>query len=123
MEFWKGIMYCLRYKDILYGSRIKSLICLIAFCGGIPLALFYSGESRPNMLMNFQYYDFITDFNVKDNSNDKIVPSGEKEITAVLDGQQRLTALLIGLRGSYTYKTPYLRQDHPQAYQKRGTLP
>lgn len=86
---------------------------------GYPIGSFLFWRIKTEHVNDFQYYDFITDFNVKDNSNDKIVPSGEKEITAVLDGQQRLTALLIGLRGSYTYKTPYLRQDHPQAYQKR----
>ena len=73
---------------------------------GYPIGSFLFWRIKTEHVNDFQYYDFITDFNVKDNSNDKIVPSGEKEITAVLDGQQRLTALLIGLRGSYTYKTP-----------------
>ena len=38
---------------------------------------------------------------------------------AVLDGQQRLTALNIGLRGSYASKTKWRRFGRPQSYPKR----
>lgn len=87
---------------------------------GYPIGSFLFWRIKAENVNAFQYYDFIKDFNVKNNYlNQKFTPGGEKEITAVLDGQQRLTALLIGLIGSYTYKTPYLRQDHPLAYQKR----
>ena len=41
------------------------------------------------------------------------------EATAVLDGQQRLTALYLGLRGSYTYKIRWKRKDDPAAYPSR----
>jgi hypothetical protein len=34
----------------------------------------------------------------------------------VLDGQQRLTSLLIGLRGSFTIKTKWKRWDDPAAW-------
>ena len=85
-----------------------------------PIGSFLFWRIKAAYVNDFQYYDFIQDFNVKNSYlSHKFTPSGEKEITAVLDGQQRLTALLIGLRGSYTYKTPYLRQDHHLAYQKR----
>lgn len=87
---------------------------------GYPIGSFLFWRIKSENVNTFQYYDFIKDFNVKNNFlNQKFTPSGEKEIIAVLDGQQRLTALLIGLIGSYTYKTPYLRQDHHLAYQKR----
>ena len=38
---------------------------------------------------------------------------------AVLDGQQRLTALNIGLRGSYAAKTKWRRIGRPQSYPKK----
>ena len=41
------------------------------------------------------------------------------EITAVLDGQQRLTALNIGLRGSYAHKLPRRWWNSPDAFPKR----
>ncbi len=37
----------------------------------------------------------------------------------ILDGQQRLTSLYLGLLGSYAYKEPRKRWDNPQAFPKR----
>ena len=36
---------------------------------------------------------------------------GVQQLTLVLDGQQRLTSFLIGLRGSYTIKKRYARNN------------
>ena len=41
------------------------------------------------------------------------------DLTCILDGQQRLTALYIGLLGSYAYKIPWKRWDNPEAFPKR----
>ncbi len=40
-------------------------------------------------------------------------------VTAVLDGQQRLTALNIGLRGSMAIKQPNKRWTNPDAFPKK----
>lgn len=45
--------------------------------------------------------------------------TGDDSITAILDGQQRLTSLYIGLRGSYAYKLPRKRWDNDSAFPKR----
>ena len=37
----------------------------------------------------------------------------------ILDGQQRLTSLLIGLKGNYLFKKPYFHYDNPQAWERR----
>ena len=37
----------------------------------------------------------------------------------ILDGQQRLTALYIGLKGTYAFKLPYKRRDNDEAFPKR----
>ena len=42
-----------------------------------------------------------------------------RELTAVLDGQQRLTALNIGLRGSMAIKEPNKWRTNPNAFPKR----
>jgi len=87
---------------------------------GYPIGSFLFWRVKTENLTKYQYYDFIKDFHVNDNKyNIKITPSGTKELTAILDGQQRLTSLLIGLKGSYTYKTPYMQRNNPKALPKR----
>jgi hypothetical protein len=44
---------------------------------------------------------------------------GDTGITAILDGQQRLTSLNIGLRGSHAEKLPHKRKSNAQAYPKK----
>ena len=50
---------------------------------------------------------------------DELGPLPNKQLTAVLDGQQRLTALNIGLRGSMAWKRPRLWWNNPEAFPKR----
>jgi len=40
-------------------------------------------------------------------------------VMAVLDGQQRLTSIFIGLKGTYAYKIPRLRWNNDNAFPKR----
>ncbi len=68
----------------------------------------------------YQFYEFVREFHERDSRhNPKADVSGEDDITGILDGQQRLTSLYIGLRGSYAYKEPRKRWDNPQAFPKR----
>ena len=49
-------------------------------------------------------YQFINDFDAEDPHNSPANMAGvTKDITLVLDGQQRITSLYVGLRGSYRY--------------------
>ncbi|MDF3214842.1 DUF262 domain-containing protein [Mesorhizobium sp. M7A.F.Ca.CA.001.09.2.1] len=49
-------------------------------------------------------YEFIRDFDDEDPHNPAANMSGiTRDVTLVLDGQQRITSLFIGLRGSYRY--------------------
>ncbi|KFJ07433.1 DUF262 domain-containing protein [Bifidobacterium tsurumiense] len=54
---------------------------------------------------NYRFYNFICDY-VESRSggtmNEKCNPAGQDDFDAVIDGQQRLTSLYIGLKGSYT---------------------
>jgi uncharacterized protein with ParB-like and HNH nuclease domain len=69
---------------------------------------------------NYQYYEFIRDFHERDSRhNPKADVTGEEDIIAILDGQQRFTALYVALKGTYTYKLPYKRWDNPDAFPKR----
>jgi len=69
----------------------------------------------------YQFYEFVRDYHEKNSKhNPKANISGEDDITAILDGQQRLTALYIGLRGTYAEKLPKKRWDNPSAYPQKA---
>ena len=65
----------------------------------------------------FKFYGFVRDYHEKDNPNcPDLGLLLDQNLTAILDGQQRLTALNIGLRGSMAMKLPYKRQNNPDAF-------
>ena len=69
---------------------------------------------------DFKFYEFIKKYDQREtNHNQKIPLIDGDEIIAVLDGQQRLTALYIGLLGTYTEKLPYHRWDSPKAFPEK----
>jgi len=47
------------------------------------------------------------------------IGSSEDDIIAILDGQQRLTSLYLGLCGSYAYKEAKKRWDNDSAFPAR----
>ena len=62
----------------------------------------------------YKYYGFVLDYHQRDNPHcpeAHIMPGSS--ITAVLDGQQRLTAFNIGLRGSMAVKRPEKPSENP----------
>ena len=65
------------------------------------------------------FYKFMVDYDEKKQEDNKEFLANEldnkENIIAVLDGQQRLTAMCIGLMGSYTIKKKYTK---PSRYQK-----
>lgn len=71
--------------------------------------------------LNFQLYEFIENYDVRNTHNRKINVSQIKnnELHIVLDGQQRLTSLYIGLRGSRTLRKPYARSESADLYQTK----
>lgn len=68
----------------------------------------------------YQFYEFIREYHERDKRhNPKADTSGGGDITAILDGQQRLTALYIGLRGKYAYKLPRRRWSEDSSFPDR----
>lgn len=56
----------------------------------------------------YKFYRFLTKFKtVFEEDNPGINTRGYHDFYAVIDGQQRLTALYIGLKGTYAYKLPH----------------
>lgn len=71
-------------------------------------------------ISNYQFYEFIREYHERDSRhNPKADLNGETGITAILDGQQRLTSLYIGLKGTYAYRLPRKRWDNDSAFPKR----
>ena len=71
--------------------------------------------------LNFQLYKFITDFDVQNPHNETIdIESVDSnDLNLVLDGQQRLTSLFIGLKGSRKVKKLYARRGDAGSYEKQ----
>ena len=69
--------------------------------------------------LNFQLYQFIEDYDVRNPHNEKIdiAKVNSNDLNIVLDGQQRLTSLYIGLNGSRTLKKPKGWWDNPNAFE------
>lgn len=87
---------------------------------GYPIGSFLLWEVSKKKTKEYQFYEFLRQYHERDNRhNPKANVSGEEDITAILDGQQRLTALYIGLKGTYAYKLPRKRWDSNDAFPKR----
>ncbi len=66
---------------------------------------------------DYEFYEFIRTFSEFDSRhNPRANVNGNDDIITILDGQQRLTALYIGLKGTYAYKMARKRYDNPLAY-------
>lgn len=79
---------------------------------GYPINSFMFWEIKEDgMKSEYRFYDFIQEFRqfYKENNPEVKTHGVMKDFYAVIDGQQRLTSLYIGLKGSYAYKTPYKR--------------
>ncbi|MCP3737542.1 DUF262 domain-containing protein [Helicobacter pylori] len=71
--------------------------------------------------LNFQLYQFITNYDERKPHNEKIriEQINRDDLSIVLDGQQRLTSLYIGLKGTRTLKKKNARNDNPNAYEEK----
>ena len=85
-----------------------------------PINAFLFWKVSKENVSEFRFYEFLRDYHQrKKRHNEKANLNGSEDIIAVLDGQQRLTSLYIGLKGSYAYKLSYKRWDNEQAYPVR----
>jgi len=76
---------------------------------GYPINSFMLWEiSNSEIKNNYKFYSFIKDYIDKFNEDNPDAPTSvlQSNFYAVIDGQQRLTSLYVGLTGSYRYKRP-----------------
>lgn len=82
-----------------------------------PIGTFLFWSLEKARIKNFQFYEFVKDYHERDNRhNPKASVLGEESVTAILDGQQRLTALYVGLKGTYANKIPGKRWESNDAF-------
>ena len=88
---------------------------------GYPISSFLFWRVEGMAKRQHDYYRFLRVYRQRYlTHNEKVNASSLNDFQAVLDGQQRLTALYIGLRGSYAYKKPRLHDvDNEYAYPTR----
>lgn len=79
-----------------------------------------SDEQDENKL-NFQLYQFITNYDERKPHNEKnhIEQISRDDLSIVLDGQQRLTSLYIGLKGTRTLRKKYAKKNNPNDYEEK----
>lgn len=85
---------------------------------GYPISSFLFWEVAPENKPNWQIYKFAENFRFGEVHNE-IAETDGRDVVLVLDGQQRLTSLLIGLRGTFTVKSKHKRWDSPSAWQRK----
>ncbi len=72
---------------------------------GYPFGTFLFWKIKPENRDSYQFYQFMQHYHERDNYHcENVTQLPEREFIAVLDGQQRITALNIGLRGSFAWK-------------------
>jgi uncharacterized protein with ParB-like and HNH nuclease domain len=87
---------------------------------GYPIGSFLFWEVGTTNAQEFTFYEFLRNYHERDlRHNTKANVVGSETITAILDGQQRLTSLYVGLMGTYAYKKPYVPFSNPKAYPVR----
>ncbi|GAY77963.1 hypothetical protein NBRC111894_3517 [Sporolactobacillus inulinus] len=75
---------------------------------------------RKENIGKFKFYEFLREYHERDRiHNPEANISGEEDIVAILDGQQRLTSLYLALKGTYAYKMPWKRKNSGSAYPER----
>ncbi len=87
---------------------------------GYPFGTFLFWKVEPTSSAKFKFYGFVQNYHERDNPHCPELGSlPNQALTAVLDGQQRLTALNIGLRGSMAVKEPNKWWTNPNAFPRR----
>jgi len=82
-----------------------------------PISTFLFWQVEKSKIKEFQFYEFLQHYHEKNSThNPKASLADDEDVIAVLDGQQRLTSLYIGLKGTYSEKVKGKRWDSQKAF-------
>lgn len=103
-------------REFVWGA---DQVCLLfdSLLRGYPIGSFLFWAVDKEQAQDFRFYEFLTDYHELNHPYAPIahIPVGSA-VTAVLDGQQRLTALNVGLYGSLAERLPRKWANNPDAY-------
>lgn len=82
-----------------------------------PIGSFLLWEVRkPAIHDKFVFYGLVRDYDEREPHNPKVSLGNKDRVVGILDGQQRITSLVIGLLGSRRDKMPRKWRNNPDAY-------
>ncbi len=84
-----------------------------------PISSFLFWKVGDGLRSHVDTYALMQDYKEGQVHISNIATDGIPGLTLVLDGQQRLTSLFIGLRGSFTVKKKWKRRNSADAWQKK----
>lgn len=87
---------------------------------GYPIGSFLFWSVKPDKISQWRFYDFVLDYHEQSPHNRRLGLSNTgSDLTAVLDGQQRLTAFNIGLKGSHATRLKYKRRNKSESFPQK----
>jgi hypothetical protein len=84
---------------------------------GYPISSFLLWKVPPEAHCDLEIYKFLKDVSELGGHNERKRIDLVSNLTFVLDGQQRLTSILVGLRGSYQAKKKFAKGPHKTSVQ------
>lgn len=103
----KFILPAIQRKFVWKSEQIEALFDSIM--RDYPINTFMLWEIKDSSIKNnYKFYGFLKNYReyFKDENPEVDIKGSKKDYYAVIDGQQRLTSLYIGLKGTYAYKLP-----------------
>ena len=86
---------------------------------GYPISAFMFWALDNETKLQVRSYKFIENYQANQLMNEPAAVAG-RNVVLVLDGQQRMTSLLIGLRGTFSVKEKFARNGNPNAWTKQS---
>ena len=86
---------------------------------GYPISAFMFWALDNETKLQVRSYKFIENYQANQLMNEPAAMAG-RNVVLVLDGQQRMTSLLIGLRGTFSVKEKFARHGNPNAWTKQA---
>ena len=82
---------------------------------GYPFGSFLFWQVKGETKKAYKFYKFLKDYRQNYQTHNEEFPASQgNDFIAILDGQQRLTSLYIGLCGTHAIKRPYLRDENTE---------
>jgi hypothetical protein len=105
-------------RKFVWGKRQIELL-FDSLMRNYPFGTFLFWRLPKDSAESYVFYEFLKEYDERSPFNRRKTGAFlSEEIIGVLDGQQRLSSLYIGLMGTHTEKAPYRRTSNQSAYEK-----